>query len=76
MTNKIYPYETKITKDQNVNLARVKNKGDKWCRYHCADLHSSRLCYDDLTGVDYVIFQFREQSDLTAFRIGFDVYDI
>ena len=74
MTNKIYPYETKITKSQHSNLAKVKNKGDKWCRYHCADLTSSKYVYND-TGDDYIIFQFRESSDLTAFKIGFDVYD-
>lgn len=75
MTNKIYPYETKITKEQHKNLAKVMVKGNKWCKYHCADLHNSKMVYDDVEGSDYVIFQFREQSDLTAFKIGFDVYD-
>lgn len=70
MTTKIYHHDTTFTKEHHPNLARIKVKGDKWCRHHCMDLHVSKMKDNS------VIFYFRSQSDLTAFRIGFDVYDI
>lgn len=76
MINKIYKHETKITKVQHPNLARVKVQGDRWCKHHCMDLHDSKIMYNDPSGEDHVLFFFRSDSDLTAFRIGFDVYDI
>lgn len=76
MTNMIYSYEAKFTKSNHTNLAKVKVQGDKWCKHHCLDLHCSKMCYDDVDQSQYLLFQFRSSSDLTAFKIGFDVYDL
>jgi hypothetical protein len=76
MINKIYHHETRFTKTHHPNLARIKVKGDRWCKLHCMDLHDSRMLFDDVAKEDGVVFYFRSSSDLTAFRIGFDVYDI
>lgn len=74
MTNKIYLHETKFTRASHENLAKIKVQGDRWCKKHCADLHKSKMIYGSED--DCVIFYFRSDSDLTAFRIGFDVYDL
>lgn len=75
MSRKIYNFDAKFTKDNHPNLGKVKVQGDRWCKHHCSDLHQSKMLFDDIEEKQYVVFQFRSESDLTAFRIGFDVYD-
>ena len=76
MTSLIYLYDTKYTETEYPYISKVKVKGDQWCRKHCADLHASEFRYNDHTNVREVIFKFRTQSDLTAFKIGFCPNDI
>ena len=71
----VYFHEIEYTSVQYPYIAKVKNKGDQWCKLHCLDLHASELTLDMESNSRKLKFRFRSDSDMLAFQIGFSPND-